>query len=179
MSRFEVKVSTEVELLRWVDPREVMFEPFILEEEMVRCIVENDEGKLVTDTQLSVESLMSNRGNAVNITGMERYCPATQGLVNDVKRSLGHYGPATMHIFVTPTGARSFPEHTDPDVVILCLLEGKKIFEIEGEQFEMEIGKFYRIPADAPHRAVYNEDSIMLSIGLEFFLKDKLGWKQK
>lgn len=73
----------------------------------------------------------------------------------------------TVHCFISPSGAPSFPEHKDPyDVRIKCI-SGIKTMEVEGKRIEIKEGNDILIPANTPHKATNEYDSIMLSIGYE------------
>lgn len=76
------------------------------------------------------------------------------------------YSPKTVHVFIAPTNAKSFPMHKDPyDVLIVCV-EGTKTFEIEGRGIvEIKKGETLLLNKNLPHRAINIEKSIILSIG--------------
>lgn len=75
------------------------------------------------------------------------------------------YRPKTVHMYISPKGAKSFPVHTDPYDVELKVIEGIKTIEIQGE--EKEVSDYIFIPKDTAHRATNKYSSIILSIGDE------------
>lgn len=75
--------------------------------------------------------------------------------------------PHTVHMYVSPGGAISFPKHTDPYPVFIHVLEGVKVMEVDGEIKTIHQGDTLEIPANTPHRALNEYDSVMLSIGYD------------
>jgi len=87
----------------------------------------------------------------VKIEGLEKY--------------LTNFLPRTVHCFIAPMGAPSFPEHTDlTDVTIYCI-DGAKTIEVEGVEHTLYKGDDIFIPVGTPHRATNKYNSIMLSVG--------------
>ena len=87
--------------------------------------------------------------------------------VEGLENHFSEYLPATVHCYISPAGAPSFKEHTDPyDVKIKCI-SGTKTMEINGERVEIGEGQEILIPANVPHKATNEFDSVMLSIGYE------------
>jgi mannose-6-phosphate isomerase-like protein (cupin superfamily) len=74
---------------------------------------------------------------------------------------------ATIHCYISPKGAPSFPPHRDPYAVIIYVLEGTKSIEIEGKEQYIVEGCDVLIPPDVLHRATNKHDSIILSLGFE------------
>jgi mannose-6-phosphate isomerase-like protein (cupin superfamily) len=87
----------------------------------------------------------------VKVEGMENYYT--------------EYKPHTVHMFIAPEGAPSFPEHQDPTDLIIKCIEGTKTIEVNGELFKIKQGESIHIPANVPHRATNEYASITLSIG--------------
>lgn len=111
----------------------------------------------------------------VKIEGFEKYDAAYFKACHEVARQLDHCGPVTAHLFVSPAGAASFPLHTDPDLVVLAMLQGEKVFSSHQEQVTLSAGEFMLIPRNYPHQAINSlGDNVMLSIGLESFTVEKL-----
>lgn len=71
------------------------------------------------------------------------------------------------HLFYAGKNAPSFPTHTDPVNLIIVCIHGIKTMEIAGELVHIPNGNFVHIPANTPHRAINDYESIMLSIGAE------------
>jgi mannose-6-phosphate isomerase-like protein (cupin superfamily) len=109
-------------------------------------------------------------GNTIKLEGAEKYNKA----LFDYCQSFKHSGPVTCHIFRSFAGSHSFPTHVDPDDVHLRLLYGQKTIILEDTEHILNPNDCLYIPANTPHRAINNEESLMLSIGLEKFLIDKL-----
>lgn len=87
--------------------------------------------------------------------------------VEGLESHFKEYFPRTVHCYIAPASAASFPEHQDPvDVEIKCL-EGIKTMNIAGKDVEIPAGESVLIPANTPHRATNKYASIMLSIGYE------------
>lgn len=86
----------------------------------------------------------------------------------------GHYDishittePHTVHVYIAPKDAPSFPTHTDPYPVFIYCLEGVKEMEVDGSCVFINEGSVFKINANTPHRALNSSASVMLSIGLE------------
>lgn len=72
----------------------------------------------------------------------------------------------SVHCFIAPKGAKSFPNHTDlVDLKILCV-EGTKGFEVEGKRYDLKEGDYVFVDEGVYHRAINDEASVMLSIEL-------------
>lgn len=93
----------------------------------------------------------------------EKYTVKVEG----IERYFIEYSPKTVHCFIAPAGAVSFPEHQDPvDVEIICL-EGVKTLNVAGKDIELHKNESVLIPANTKHRATNKYASVMLSIGYE------------
>ena len=102
---------------------------------------------------LSVDYYIAQEKYTVKVEGLENY--------------FTEYLPGTVHCFIAPQGAASFPEHQDPvDLEIKCL-NGTKSMEIEGKEIDIHEGQSLFIPANTLHRATNKHSSVMLSIGTE------------
>lgn len=165
-----VKIETRINPRHLFDVDKLLFNAFLIEEECVRVI---DDG--VNRAVRSVGDLLSHFDAVKTVVGLERYSPETQELLKDIATTFDHHGPMTMHLYASPADSVSFGPHTDPDDVLVCLLEGEKQFDIDGTTFEMRPGAFYHIPVGTTHHAVSvgENGAVMLSIGLERFLRDK------
>lgn len=117
-------------------------------------------------------------GHVVKLERVEHMNPTFYKLANDVKHHFNHVGPVTIHAFISPAGSSSFDLHTDPDDVLIYVVDGCKtmITYEDGQLIEHRLneGDSLFIPANRPHRAVNTCKSITLSIGLEKFLEEKL-----
>lgn len=75
------------------------------------------------------------------------------------------YYPKTVHLYISPKDAVSFPSHIDPYNVTLKVLDGIKTIILDGVEHEISDTLF--IPANVPHQATNKYNSVMLSIGDE------------
>lgn len=102
---------------------------------------------------LTVDYYIAEGKRTVKVEGLENY--------------FAEYLPCTVHCYVSPAGAASFPDHQDPmDVEIKCL-EGIKTLVVAGKEVELHPGESIFIPANTVHRATNKYASMMLSIGHE------------
>jgi mannose-6-phosphate isomerase-like protein (cupin superfamily) len=93
----------------------------------------------------------------------EKYTVKVEGL----EKHFSEYLPNTVHCFVSPKNAPSFPEHLDPvDVRIVCI-KGTKTLKVKGDNVVLKEGESIFLPANTPHQATNLYDSIILSIGYE------------
>jgi len=93
----------------------------------------------------------------------EKHTVKVEGLENYFTK----YLPNTVHCYVSPKNAVSFPEHVDPiDVRILCI-DGTKTLKIMGKDVVLNIGESVFIPANTSHQATNLYNSTILSIGYE------------
>lgn len=167
-----INITTTVDPTNLFTVATLACNPLLIEEECVR-VINDGKNKLVTTPGM----LIKHREDPVVIVGLERYSSDTQALLDELRTHLNHRGPVTMHLYITPVDGVSFQEHTDPDDVVICLVEGEKVFEIDGVEFNMVLGSYYLIPANVKHRAISsgNQGSVMLSMGMETYLRDKMG----
>ena len=86
----------------------------------------------------------------------------------------GHHGPFSAHVFIAPEGGYTFKEHTDPDDVLVCVVSGEKTMVVEGVEYTLRAGEELFMPANVPHYAVNKKASVMISLGLEKWMVDKL-----
>lgn len=110
----------------------------------------------------------------IKVEGIERYNEFFAQLVKKVALGFLHKGPVSCHLFWSKPGSPSFPEHTDPDDVVIYVAQGSKLMIVNGEHHWIREGQYLHIPANTPHRAENRDGSFMFSIGLEKYIKDKL-----
>ena len=82
----------------------------------------------------SLGQLHSVYGKTIKMEGAERLNKSIHGLCN----SFGYTGPVTCHIFRSFPGSASFPEHTDPDDVLLLMTSGTKDIIIRDNKITLE-----------------------------------------
>ena len=96
-----------------------------------------------------------------------KYTVKVEGLEDHYDVSHITTEPHTIHAYVAPKDAPSFPTHTDPYPVFIYCLEGVKAMEVNGFQVMINEGSVFKINTNTPHRALNTSASVMLSIGLE------------
>jgi mannose-6-phosphate isomerase-like protein (cupin superfamily) len=114
--------------------------------------------------------LHSNFGKTLKLECGERL---NRTLFNYCK-SFSYDGPVTCHVYRSFKNSHSYNLHTDPYDVLLKMIEGEKLFEIEGKKILLKKEKDIFIPANTLHKATNITESLMLSIGFEKFLVDKI-----
>jgi len=80
----------------------------------------------------------------------------------------------TCHAFRAFKNSKSFPEHTDPDDVFVEVAHGSLNLILNGKSIILNKGETIFIPANTKHQANNDEESLILSFGLEKYLIDKL-----
>lgn len=116
----------------------------------------------------------SNYGKTIKVEGMEKYDSFLFEKCEQLKQKYNHNGPVTCHVFRSFENSKSFPQHVDPDNVILNVLWGEKKIKFEEREIILKENDELFIPANTPHQAINEKESLMLSFGLEKFLVDKL-----
>ena len=80
----------------------------------------------------------------------------------------------TCHGFWSFKNSKSFPEHIDPIDVFVEVIYGSLNLILDGKSIILNKGETILIPANIKHQAVNDEESLILSFGLEKFLIDKI-----
>lgn len=142
---------------------------YAIEEKIINVI--DLEGRQVVIESLA--QLMSYDKCTIKAQCMEKYNQEIFDYCKNLAVTYDHHGPVTCHVFRSFEKSLSFPLHTDPDDVILVMLEGEKTIELDGKLVALSKGEQLRIPANFPHRAINDKESLMLSFGLEKFMSDK------
>jgi len=118
-----------------------------------RAFIIDPQGRDHPVDMLSINKFLAEEKVTVKVEGMESV--------------FTEYAPATVHVYVSPKNAASFANHTDPyDVDIHCV-QGIKTMKVDGKEYWINEGQTLRIPANVPHEATNEYNSIMLSIGYE------------
>lgn len=112
--------------------------------------------------------------STIKIEGIERLNKTLFEMVNRAARSVLHDGPVSCHCFIAKQSSPTFPEHQDPDGVMLYVIEGTKVMNTPGEQHFLRAGCILTMAPNVPHRAENRDASVMLSIGFEKFISEKL-----
>jgi ribosomal protein L16 Arg81 hydroxylase len=150
-------------------------------------VVENENGQYVKDYfvgHLNPDSTWVEKNQELNEAFRKRYVVKVQGLERwdratlEVCRSLEDRikGYVDAHLYLAPARGGSFGLHTDPNDVFVCMLQGRKQFELPDHNFtvELDAGDWLYIPKDAPHKGSSITNSVMLSFGAKEFLSDGL-----
>ncbi len=150
---------------------QVVFNPYSYEQQLVKTVV-NGQSRTI----LSIDDLSNYFGadRTIKVEGMERLSEPLHRFVKRVARWTDHDGPVSCHLFSASVGSESFPTHTDPDDVFIYVVTGTKHMEVDGKEYKLLAGQAIFIPHDVPHRALNTEASIMLSVGLERYILEKL-----
>lgn len=114
------------------------------------------------------------RDRTTKIEGMERFSRKLWNTCNLIANGPKGHMPFSCHLFIANAGAPSFPNHTDPDGVYLYVIAGSKTMHVEGNKYVLNENDTLYIPAGITHRAENIERSIMLSIGFDNFIEEKL-----
>jgi mannose-6-phosphate isomerase-like protein (cupin superfamily) len=150
----------------------ILFSPYAYEQGLVKVI--GEDGK---QTQLNSvgEFIIAQDGNyTVKIEGIERLSRDLYVACQLAARGADHFGPVSCHCFIAKRWAPSFPFHSDPDNVLLYVVDGTKSIEAIALEHSLTVGRTLFIAAGVPHRAHNNHPSVMLSIGFEKYLSEKL-----
>ena len=144
-------------------------------------IIEND---LIYQQHLLYYIDLDGKENSINDIGhlhsVYNYCIKLEGLekynesIFNYCKSFSHNGPVTCHAFRAFKNSKSFPEHTDPDDVFIEVIYGSLNLILDGKSIKLNTGETIFIPANTKHHAINNDESLILSFGLEKFLIDKL-----
>jgi mannose-6-phosphate isomerase-like protein (cupin superfamily) len=151
---------------------EFIHHPLAYEQRLVNII--DRSGK---QTQLiSASDLYStSEPYTIKVEGMEKYSPQIYEFGNTLAEQYGLINrPITCHAFLAKQDSPSFPVHTDPDHVFIYCCEGIKVMEICGIIHNISAGEHVHIRPYTEHRAINQHVSLILSFGIEYFLKDKI-----
>lgn len=143
----------------------------LYEEDLVRKI---DEDALIHPIR-SFQAAIRSEPKTVKIEAMERVFSDVYEESQRFKTSSQHPGPVNAHLFWALPGSPSFPEHTDPNDVLIVVKYGTKVMEVDGQRFELTVeNPELFIPANTPHRALNEHESIMISYGLLDYIEDRV-----
>lgn len=148
---------------------EMLSSPYPYEQGLVKYIRNNG-----SFTAHSAMDIISHSDNPVKIEGYEYF---NMTMHRECRRLAAHFlfdGRVTCHLFLSPKGSLSFERHTDPDDVVIHVVDGEKTFLFDDGSVTLSAGESLIIPKNTPHQAINNESSIMLSFGLESFIEQKL-----
>lgn len=150
---------------------DVLQHPYTYEQNFVKAV--NGAGGADLLTSFS-DALEISETQPIKIEGYERHSYMMYHGCQAIAKHFDHHGPVTCHLFKSPADGKSFPEHTDPDRVIIIMLEGEKEFRNRHGDFAwLKPGDVMEIPPNYSHQAFNLTDNLMLSIGLESFNVEK------
>lgn len=142
-----------------------------LEEGIIRIISTPNRDDAVTP---ATPTLRVNERTTIKVERFEHYDREVVEHLNFYAALYNHSGPITAHVFESPKNGFTFDEHTDPDDVIIHCVSGVKTMSVNGREIRLHPGQHFYIKANTPHRAINDEASVMVSIGLEKWMKEKL-----
>lgn len=141
-----------------------------------------DKGKATITTSVAdIQHLLRHGGSAcIKTNRLEHYDSTMAELANYIRDLVDHaiVSHVTLHVFESNHGTESFPMHTDPADVVLCMLDGSKTLDVDDGISPVSVlvtmdAPLY-IPMHIPHKATNDEDNIMLSIGIERYTAEHI-----
>lgn len=152
-----------------ISVEELLSSPYLYDQGLVKII----KGERSYDAY-SFSDVLANADRPIKVEGFERFDQIVFDECERLAEHFDHSGPVTCHLFISPKDSASFPFHTDLDDVVVHMVKGQKLFESPSGDLVLSEGDSIYIPRGVEHRAINTDSSIMLSIGLERFLKEKL-----
>lgn len=148
----------------------MLYSPYMYEQQLIKFIARSGE----SNTLVSVNDMINHMGETFKIEGVEKLSDKLHGICRKLADAFEHNGAVTCHLFVAEAGTGSFPMHTDPDDVLMYVVEGSKTIELEDEVIILNAGDSLFLSKNTPHKAINEQASTMLSFGFERFLIDKI-----
>ncbi|MNZ96339.1 Cupin domain protein [compost metagenome] len=149
---------------------DILSSPYPYEQQLVKILT----GDIVIDA-MSASDVLEHSDKVIKIEGYEKLNRTLFEVCKRLAKEYRHDGPVTCHLFISPAGGKSFPWHSDPDHVVLYVVEGCKDMAIENDQvYELLPGQALYIPQGTEHKTLNVKASKMLSFGLERFINEKL-----
>lgn len=142
----------------------------VYEQKIISII--DDLGRQINLTNLG--QLHSNYGKTIKVENMEKYNEHIFFECEFLKTKFNHRGPVTCHAFRAFPNSKSFGLHTDPDDVIIRVIEGRKKIMVNNIMNELISNSEIFIPKNTPHEVKNEYDSLILSFGLENFYVKKI-----
>ena len=152
------------------DFESLVYHPYPYEQKLISII--DQQGR-----QIYIEKfgdLSNHTACTIKIEGIERYSVDIDQFCQQLKVRYNHLGPVTCHAFKAEKNSSSFKLHTDLENVYLLVVDGIKHMMYNNTMYKLKVGDELFIPANSPHMAVNNCDSLMLSFGLESYIGDRL-----
>jgi hypothetical protein len=149
---------------------EFIHNDFVYEQRLISVI--NEEGKQIYLDNLG--QLYKYNACTIKLEQMERYSSEIYNYCTELSKEFNNGLPVTCHAFRAFKKSTSFGLHTDPDNVIIKCVWGKKRMNVNGIICDILSGEHLFIKANTPHEALNDEESLMLSFGMEKFFKDRV-----
>jgi mannose-6-phosphate isomerase-like protein (cupin superfamily) len=149
---------------------QILFSNFSYEQEFIKIITSPE----ICINALNVNDTVRHADKTIKIEAMERFSETLYRLCRRIADELNHDGPVTCHLFLSRINSDSFPSHTDPDDVLLYVVDGEKTIILSNETVTLTPGQALFMPYGTVHQAINRKDSIMLSFGLERYTLEKL-----
>jgi mannose-6-phosphate isomerase-like protein (cupin superfamily) len=154
------------------------FEEFIhsdlVYQQKIISVIDENSRQIVLN---NLAELYSYTSCTIKLEQMEKYNKQIFDYCHFLSANHNHYGPVTCHAFRAFRQSMSFGLHTDPDDVILYCIHGKKKMVVDGNEYILKPHDTLFIPANTPHEAINDDESLMLSFGLEKFYVEKLNYE--
>jgi mannose-6-phosphate isomerase-like protein (cupin superfamily) len=149
---------------------EILFSPYAYQQQFIKIIVSPD----ICIDALNVADTIRHADKTIKIEGMERLSKTFYRLCRQIADKMSHDGPVTCHLFLSRLDSQSFPMHTDPDNVLIYVVDGEKTIVLDNEIVTLTPDQALFIPYGMRHQAINHKESIMLSFGLERYTVEKL-----
>lgn len=143
-------------------------------------ILESGVGRITSTLADILKILRKDGSDGIKTNGLEYYNASLYKLSAFIKDLLNSdlISHVTLHVFESKYNTESFPLHTDPADVILCMLEGSKVMDIDNGNCivseTITVDNPLYIPMNIPHKALNHENNIMLSIGIERYTTEHI-----
>jgi hypothetical protein len=151
------------------------FEDFIhselVYEQKIISVIDEESRQIFID---SISDLYKFYGCTIKLEQMERYSAVIYDYCELLINKYKHNGPVTCHAFRAFENSKSFGIHTDPDDVLIYCIWGKKKILVDGVLHILLPHDILFIPANTPHEAINEHESLMLSFGLEKYFIDRM-----
>ena len=113
----------------------------------------------------------------IKLEQMEKYNQEIFNYCQTLSKNHNHQKPITCHAFRAFKDSKSFGLHTDPDDVIMYCVYGSKKIIVNGVEHILKNQESLFIPTNTKHEAINEEESLVLSFGLEKFYIEKLNYE--
>lgn len=142
----------------------------IYEQKIISIIDETGRQILIN----SLSEIYKHRSCTIKLEQMEKYNILIFEYCTFLSNKYKHKGPVTCHLFRSFRQSKSFGLHVDPDDVIIYCVSGEKKMIVGDKEHILLPNESLFIPANTPHQAINENESLTLSFGLEKFYKEKL-----